>query len=247
MKILVIEDERNVAMMIHSLMTAEGYECLTAFDGISGFQTFETVQPDLIILDWNLPHGMSGIDVCTQIRHSPIADPYILMLTARTDDEDRLDGFSSGVDDYMVKPFHPKELAVRVRALLRRELRHIESPDGQRNGLETSLIETPHLRLCPESLLAETRPSIDVDFTPIPAKLSALEFKLLALLAQRPGRIWPREALLNALWKDRLKRSDRTVDTCVRQIRVKVPAPHATSFIKTQVGVGYFFEDAADE
>lgn len=238
MKILVIEDERNVAAMIQSLMVAEGYECLTAFDGLQGLKQFEVQQPNLVILDWNLP-GVNGIDLCTRIRQSRLVDPYILMLTARQSEDDRLDGFSSGVDDYMSKPFRPKELTVRVRSLLRRELRHPAEAEV--------IIQTSFLRIDPESLTVDVRGVESEPFRPLKVKLSSREFNLLATLARRPGRIWTRDDLLSTVWDSDFLGSDRVVDAFVKQLRskVRIPDPNRSEhFIKTQIGVGYFFEES---
>ena len=241
MKILVVEDEPNLAKMIQSLMEAEGYECFRALDGLQALELFKEHAPDLIILDWNLP-GMSGIDVCTRIRQSSVADPYILMLTARRSKDDRVDGFSSGADDYMTKPYSPKELTIRVRALLRRQLRNHKEE-------EAKLIESAHLRLDTENLSIWTRPTSDSPFKLLGEKLTAIEFNLLATLAQRPGRIWTRGELLDQIWSQDYDGSDRIVDTYIKQLRAKIKVKGdqpSDQFIKTQVGTGYFFEDSSD-
>lgn len=241
MKILVVEDEQNIAKMIRSVMEAEGYECLMALDGLTALELFKEHKPDLVILDWNMP-GMSGIDVCTRIRQSSVADPYILMLTARRGKDDRIDGFSSGADDYMTKSYSPKELTVRVRALLRRDLRNQKEE-------ETKLIESAHLRLDPEHLAIWTRPTSGSPFKPLGEKVTAIEFNILATLAQRPGRIWTRGELLDQVWNPDYDGSDRIVDTYIKKLRAKVKVKAdqpLDQFIKTQVGTGYFFEDSSD-
>lgn len=236
-KILVIDDEPNIVSVIQTLMKSEGYDCLTASDGDQGLRSFEFHRPDLVILDWQMP-GMNGIDVCTQIRQSSIADPYILMLTARESSDDRLDGFSSGADDYMTKPFVPKELAVRVRALLRREFRHIED-----NGV--SMIQTPRLQINTEFFTVAIRSTGEDEFVPI-KDLPTLQFNLLVTLAQHPGRVYSRDDLLSIVWKDDFCGNDRVVDVYIKELRARLKGSAFEpfdKFIKTRIGQGYFFED----
>jgi DNA-binding response OmpR family regulator len=124
MKILIIEDEIEIGRLIEQLLEAEGFTCLTCRDGLNALTIVQNEQPDLIILDLMLP-GLDGLEICARIRQKAgLKDPYILMLTARGEEIDRVIGLSTGADDYMVKPFSPRELVARVRALLRRSLRH---------------------------------------------------------------------------------------------------------------------------
>ena len=242
-KILVIDDEPGVIKVIQTLLNAEGYDCLTASNGREGLTAFEFHRPDLIILDWQMPE-MTGIDVCNRIRQSSVADPYILMLTGRQGPEDRLDGFSSGVDDYMTKPFKSKELAVRVRALLRRELRQEKKDEAEH------LIETPRLRIDTGVFSVSIRATTGDKFVPIKEQLPTLEFNLLATLARHPGRVYSREDLLSAVWQDNFSGNDRVVDVYIRQLRNKLKLPTtdgSNEFIKTRVGTGYFFQDLPHE
>lgn len=239
MKILIVEDELNIARMVQTLMESEGYTCLTASDGLQGLQAFKFHNPDLVILDWNLP-GMNGIDVCNRIRQAGIADPYILMLTSRQAADDRVDGFSSGVDDYMSKPFQAKELTVRVRALLRRQLRRVDQEKS------ASIIETPHLRIDSELLAIYIRSTVEDEFKLLKEELSALTFKLLLTLARRPGRVWSRDNLINAVWEEDFNGGDRVVDAHIKKLRAKLkvcPGDLSDKFIKTKIGLGYFFQD----
>ncbi|NEP46794.1 MAG: response regulator transcription factor, partial [Okeania sp. SIO2H7] len=133
MDILIVEDEAEIAQLIQLYLEKESFTCHICRDGITALEQFKVVQPDLIILDLMLP-GLDGLEVCARIRQQPGSkDPYILMLTARGEEIDRIIGLSTGADDYMVKPFSPRELVARVRALLRRTLRQ----GGQAQGYQT--------------------------------------------------------------------------------------------------------------
>ena len=239
MKILVVEDEPKVAQIIQTLMESEGYSCLTAFDGIAGLKSFEFHRPDLVILDWNLPE-MNGIEVCSRIRQSPLADPFIMMLTAKSEEIDRIVGLSTGADDYMVKPFSPRELVARVRAVLRRQLRHVDSTR------EASIIESPHLCINTGSLIVHMRAREEDEFIQLPGSLGKREFNLLVTLAKTPGRVWSRDQLLNTVWEDDFNGVDRIVDTYITKLRNRLKVPEfdrSNQLIKTKVGIGYFFED----
>ena len=241
MKILVVEDEPNVAKMIQTLMESEGYDCLIADDGAAGLRAFEFHQPDLVILDWNMPE-MKGIDVCSRIRQSSLADPFIMMLTAKGEEMDRIVGLSTGADDYMVKPFSANELVVRVRALLRRQLRHVDESNV------APIIESSHLRIETELSAVYIRPTDEDEFIRIP-KLARREFDLLVYLAERPGRIVTRDQLLSAVWGDDFFGSDRSVDACITKLRMRLKCPgfdRSNQLIKTEIGTGYFFEDTPD-
>lgn len=243
MKILVIDDEPSVVKVIQTLLNAEGYDCLTALNGQQGLTAFEFHRPDLIILDWQMP-GMTGIDVCNRIRQSPVADPYILMLTGRQSPDDRLDGFSSGVDDYMTKPFKSKELAVRVRALLRRDLRQEKRDEAEH------MIETPRLRIDTRVFTVSIRATTGDTFVPIKEQLPTLEFNLLVTMARHPGRVYSRDELLSTVWQDDFDGNDRVIDAYVKRLRTKLKLPttdRPNEFIKTRVGAGYFFQDLPDE
>lgn len=243
MKILIVEDEPKVARMIQTLLESEGYSCLTASDGAAGLQAFEFHQPDLVILDWNMPE-MNGIDVCSRIRQSRgQKDPFIMMLTAKGEETDRIVGLSTGADDYVVKPFSPSELVVRVRAVLRRQLRRLDSTE------EASIVESPHLRINTALFTVYIRATVEDEFIQLPSKLGTLEFKLLATLAKNTGRVWSRDDLLSTVWEDDFNGVDRIVDTYITRLRTKLKVPgfdRSDQMIKTRVGVGYFFEDTSN-
>jgi len=234
MDILIVEDEPEIAQLIQISLEKEGFTCRTSRDGLTALQTFTEQQPDLIVLDLMLP-GLDGLEVCARIRSLRSAkDPYILMLTAKGEEIDRVIGLSTGADDYMVKPFSPRELVARVRALLRRSLRH---------GAQSQVYRTQHfiVDLDQRSALRvlNTTESESLDLT-------TLEFNLLSTFVSYPGRVWNRTQLIDKLWGDDFFGDERVVDTHVARLRKKIePDPAQPIFIKTIVGVGYKFEDVS--
>ena len=231
-KILLIEDEPEIARLIQLTLEKEGFVCQVCDNGLGGLEAFRSQQPDLIVLDLMLP-GLDGLEVCARIRQQPGAkDPYILMLTARGEEIDRIIGLSTGADDYLVKPFSPRELTARVRALLRRSLRHNEP---------RHLYRTQHFIVDVEQRLAR-RHQGDEDAETL--DLTALEFDLLATFVSQPGRVWSRAQLIERLWGNDFFGDERVVDTHVARLRKKVePEPSNPTYIKTAIGFGYKFED----
>jgi two-component system OmpR family response regulator len=196
-------------------------------------ELFSEQQPDLIILDLRLP-GMNGLEVCTQIRHKPVTnDPYILMLTSKGEEIDRIIGLSTGADDYYIKPFSPRELVARVRALLRRRLRESD----RSKLLRTKSFDINLEQHCVSRHLdAESSEQLD---------LSTSEFKLMTLFVKHPGRIWERGQLIEKLWGDDFFGEERVIDTHIARLRKKIePQPSKPRFIQTVIGVGYKFEDS---
>ncbi len=232
MQILIVEDEAEIAQLIQLYLEKEGFSCRSCRDGEAALQVFQEQQPDLIILDLMIP-GMDGLEVCTRIRQKPgNKDPYILMLTAKGEEIDRIIGLSTGADDYMVKPFSPRELVARVRALLRRTLRQ---------GGQTRSYQTAHFSVDLDQRVAhrqaETTETLD---------LTTLEFDLLATFMSYPGRVWNRSQLIERLWGNDFYGDERVVDTHIARLRKKIePDPANPTFVKTVIGVGYRFEDAA--
>lgn len=232
MKILIVEDEQEIAQLISSTLEREGFSCYHCRDGLSALQVFQEQQPDVVLLDLMLP-GLDGLEVCAHMRQKPGAkDPYILMLTAKGEEIDRVIGLSTGADDYLVKPFSPRELVARVRALLRRSLRH---------GGETLVYRTPHFtvdvdqRQASRNLDSEQSEALD---------LTTLEFNLLSTFVSQPNRVWNRTQLIDKLWGDNFFGDERVVDTHVARLRKKIePDPANPTFVKTVIGVGYKFED----
>jgi DNA-binding response OmpR family regulator len=233
MEILIVEDEREIAQLIAKTLTKEGFKCQIAGDGEEALFLFSSLLPDVIILDLMLPK-LDGLEVCTRIRQqNNLKDPYILMLTAKGEEIDRVIGLSTGADDYLVKPFSPRELVARVRALLRRSLRHHQT--------QAKIYQTTHF-------------TVDLDEHKVTlnwennlqeiSNLTTLEFNLLATLISYPGRVWSRIQLIDKLWGNDFFGDERVVDTHIRRLRKKVePDPANPTFIKTVIGVGYKFED----
>ncbi|MEL4897533.1 response regulator transcription factor [Crocosphaera sp. Alani8] len=233
MKILIVEDEMEIAKIIQTTLERESFDCMVAYDGLTALDLFQTQEPDLIVLDLMLPK-LDGLEVCTRIRQKLTAkDPYILMLTAKGEEIDRVIGLSTGADDYLVKPFSPIELVARVRALLRRSLRHSQS--------QNNVYETPHFLVDLDKHSAIKK--IDEKMEE-PLELTTLEFNLLSTFISHPGRVWSRTQLIDKLWGNDFFGDERVVDTHVRRLRKKIE-PNTTNptFIKTVVGVGYKFED----
>jgi two-component system, OmpR family, alkaline phosphatase synthesis response regulator PhoP len=233
MNILIVEDEAEIAQLIQLYLEKEGFTCRTCRDGLTALQIFPEQQPDLIILDLMIP-GLDGLEVCARIRQKPGAkDPYILMLTARGEELDRIIGLSTGADDYMVKPFSPKELVARVRALLRRTLRQ----GGQSQTYRTHSFA---IDLDQRSASRQLGPDKTA-----PLDLTTLEFDLLATFMSYPGRVWNRAQLIDKLWGSDFFGDERVVDTHIARLRKKIePDPANPTFVKTVIGVGYKFEDA---
>ncbi|HEY9771238.1 MAG TPA: response regulator transcription factor [Coleofasciculaceae cyanobacterium] len=234
MKILIVEDELEIAEIIQECLEAEGFSCHVCHDGRSAIRLFGEQQPDLIILDIRLPGGMDGLEVCTQIRQKPVAnDPYILMLTSRGEEIDRIIGLSTGADDYYIKPFSPRELVARVRALLRRRLRISSDRSGSIRTKSFTIDLEQHS--VTRHLDADSAEELD---------LSSSEFKLMALFVKHPGRVWERGQLIDKLWGDDFFGEERVIDTHIARLRKKVePSTSKPKFIQTVVGVGYKFED----
>src|SRR5690348_10429588 len=237
-KILVVEDEVDLCNLIKSHLEAEGHAVAQAFDGPSALALVGSQRPDLIILDWMLP-GMDGLAVCRQVRARHLMP--ILMLTARSEEIDRVLGLEVGADDYVVKPFSIRELMARVRAMLRRvALDSRSAPLAGEAGATPSVdavppaprpIERGQLRIDPASRTA-TLGGVEVDLTP-------KEYELLLLLASHPGRAFSREFLVEHLWGYEYDGFDRTVDTHMTRLRKKLGT--VGEKIVTVWGVGYRF------
>ena len=221
-KILVIDDEANVLKLVSAYLQQEGYTVYTAADGSSGLQAARTYHPDLIILDVMLP-GMDGIEVLTRLRRE--SDVYIIMLTAKTEETDRIVGLSIGADDYVTKPFSPRELVARVKAALRR----LQSGSGP---VEGNVLTFEHIRLDTGSR------KVWVDENEI--ELTAIEFDLLDALAEHRGLVMSREQLLERVWGDGYFGEIRVVDVHIGHVRQKLGND---DLITTVRGIGYRFED----
>ena len=222
-RVLVVDDEPPIVDLVRGYLEREGYEVLAAPDGARGLDLARTSSPDLLVLDVMLP-GLDGIEVCRQLR--TFSDAYVLMLTARGEEIDRVVGLSVGADDYLVKPFSPRELVARVKALLRRPR-------------TTVAAATPPGAAPPAALaLDEGRHEVHVDGVPV--ELTATEFGILAALVRDPGVVLGRAALLDRIWGPDFVGDDHLVDVHVANLRRKLgDDPDRPRFVETVRGVGY--------
>lgn len=236
MKILIIEDEANIAQVLRLYLEQAGYNVLTAGDGVGGLELHAREHPDLIILDLMLP-TLDGMEVCRRIR--AWANTPILMLTARQGEDDRIAGLDMGADDYLVKPFSPREVVSRVKAILRRTAGVL--PTNANEGRSETEVEDPHEHLRFGKLYINI-PARRVEIGGQNIVLTAKEFDLLTTLASSPDRVFTREALLDKVWGYSYLGDGRTVDVHVGTLRKKLEAvndvPH---YIQTVWGVGYKF------
>ena len=220
-KVLVVDDDTKTVELVKLYLNRDGYRVLTAYDGVDALRLTRESHPDLIVLDLMLP-GMDGLEFCRTLRDE--SDVPIIMLTARTTDEDKLTGLGLGADDYVTKPFSPRELAARVRTVLRRL-------PGERGPTEIKHGELVlNFRKQEASIAGRT-----LNLTPV-------EFKLLGVLVKEPGRVFNRAQLIeNALGYD-FEGFDRTIDVHILNLRRKLePDPSHPSYIKTVYGAGYKF------
>ncbi len=224
-KILVIDDEPSIVNLVTAYLKPEGYQVLSAVDGPSGLKAAQAFKPDLVILDIMLP-GMDGLELLSRLRRE--SQVYVILLTAKTEEADKLVGLAVGADDYVTKPFSPRELTARVKAALRR------LQAGAASATESGVLAFRHLRM---DLGART---VSVDDRPI--DLTAIEFDLLRALAENRGRVLTRERLLEKVWGGEYFGETRVVDVHLGHIRQKLGRDE---LIVTVRGVGYRFEDEA--
>lgn len=226
MKILVVDDEKLLVKGITFNLQNEGYEVEAAYDGVTAVDMARREEFDLIILDWMMP-GKSGSEACMEIR--TFSDVPIIMLTAKSEDSDKIMGFACGADDYVTKPFNILELKARIRALLRRS--GAQAQREQRRSL---------LTVGEVSLDTKQRVAIRDGRT---IELTAKEYDLLELLMQHPRRVFSREQLMDQVWGYTYAGDYRTVDVHIRRLREKLePAPATPVYIITKWGVGYYFK-----
>lgn len=224
--ILIVDDEQNILNVVSAYLEAEGYRVHTAMDGLQGLQAARTLKPDLIILDIMLP-GIDGLELLQRLRRE--SDVYVIMLTAKSEETDKVIGLSVGADDYLTKPFSTRELVARVKAALRRF--------GQ-NGTEVK-----------QNVLTFQHVCIDLDARRVwkddqPVELTTIEFDLLHALSEHPGRVLSREQLLERVWGYDFYGEDRVVDVHIGHIRKKIETdPARPQLVVTVRGVGYRFED----
>ncbi|HEY5729756.1 MAG TPA: response regulator transcription factor [Anaerolineales bacterium] len=222
-KILVVDDEPSITNLVSAYLKPEGYEVFIASDGNAGLKAIRAFKPDVVILDVMLP-GMDGIELLSRLRRE--SDVYVIMLTARTEETDRIVGLSVGADDYVTKPFSPRELVARVKAALRR----IETGSG--SGGERSVFSFQHVRIDVGAR------KVTMDENPI--ELTTVEFDLLKTLAENHGRVLSREQLLEKVWGGEYFGEIRVVDVHLGHVRQKLGRD---DLIATVRGVGYRFED----
>ena len=222
--VLVVEDEQDILDLVEFNLAQAGYKVLTAMDGTSGLNSAIQERPDLLVLDLMLP-GMDGKEVCRRLKQNQgTRNLPVLILTALASETDRVIGFEIGADDYLTKPFSPRELVLRVRAILRRFSEPEESNTPLRMG---------NILIDPERHMVKVEDE-EVDLT-------ATEFKLLHHLATHPGRVQTREVLLNKVWGYAYQGYARTVDTHIRRLRKKLEA--GSDNIETVRGLGYRFRE----
>ena len=223
--VLVVDDELKITRLVRDYLEQAGIAVLTASDGPGALAAVRAAKPDLVILDLGLP-GMSGLDVTTHLRRS--SSIPIIVLTARSEETDRVVGLELGADDYVVKPFSPKELVARVRAVLRRV--GAAHPGAEVITAGDVTIDLPRMRV--------TVGERTVDLT-------ATEFDLLATMVRRPGQVFTRSQLLDAVHGVAFDSYERAIDAHIKNIRRKLePDPRQPRYIQTVYGVGYRFTDA---
>lgn len=226
-KILVVEDEPDILELVSYNLAQAGFSVETAADGERAIELIEEDKPDLIVLDLMLP-GIDGLEVCRLLKQKPqVRDVPIVMLTARAEEVDRIVGLELGADDYVVKPFSPRELVLRIRAILRRGV----DPDQGGHEEGEQIVAGP---LCIDPV------GHQVFLGDKALELTATEFRLLLTLVQRRGRVQTREELLNVVWGYEYEGYARTVDTHMRRLRVKLS--EGSGLVETVRGVGYRFK-----
>jgi two-component system phosphate regulon response regulator PhoB len=225
--ILIVEDESALVELLRYNLEKEGFRVSAATDGEEALAAIADTRPDLVVLDWMLPL-VSGLEVCRQIRRKPeTRDVPVIMLTARGEEADRVRGLEGGADDYITKPFSPSELVARVRAVLRRS-----RPAA---GADVLTYAGVVMDLGSHRVLRNGRP----------IHLGPTEFRLLRFLMERPGRVYSREQLLDAVWGRDIYVEPRTVDVHIRRLRKAINGPNDTDLIRTVRSAGYALDELA--
>ena len=227
-RILVVDDELKIVRLVRAYLEGAGFRVVVAYDGQEALAVFRHERPDLVILDLNLP-GMDGLDVCRTIRRR--SDVPIIMLTARIEEVDRLIGLELGADDYVVKPFSPREVVARVRAVLRRTEGLLRQPEVI--AVSDVALDLPRRQARVGGRLLD---------------LTAMEFDLLAVLARRPGQVFSRVQLLDLVQGGAFEGYERTIDAHVKNLRKKLgDDPRRPRYIETVRGLGYRFLEETDD
>ncbi|WP_203333203.1 response regulator transcription factor [Planococcus beigongshangi] len=229
-KILIIEDEQSIATLLSYNLTQAGYETVIANDGKEGYELALSEKPSLIVLDLMLP-SMDGVEICKELRIQKVSTP-IIMLTAKDDEFDKVLGLELGADDYMTKPFSPREVVARIKAVLRRS----EGTRVNKDDPASSEIKSGELKVYPDRYEAFMRDE-QLEFTP-------KEFELLVYLMENKNRVLTRDQLLSAVWKYDFAGDTRIVDVHISHLREKIEEnSRKPVFIKTIRGLGYKFEE----
>lgn len=225
-RVLVIDDEKDIADLISYNLKKEGFNVASSADGYEGLNRVRSEDFGLVILDLMLP-GIQGMEVCRVLKRDPKTEQIpIIMVTAKGEEPDRVLGLETGADDYITKPFSPRELIARVKAVLRRSARKPE--ERQEVTIGGLVIDRESYRVMKNGILLD---------------LSATEFRLLLFLAERRGRVFSRDQLLDAVWKDEASVEPRTVDVHIRRLRTQIEdEPANPSYIKTRRGIGYYMD-----
>ncbi|MDI6865251.1 MULTISPECIES: response regulator [Thermodesulfovibrio] len=225
-KILIVEDEKEIAELIAYSLKKEKYDISIALDGETALKKLRETVYDLVILDLMLP-GIQGLEICKIIRNnSNMQKTGIIIVTAKSEEFDKITGLETGADDYITKPFSPRELIARVKAVMRRTLSAVSN---------NQIIKIKDLIIDKEKYLVTVKGQ--------PKRLSATEFKLLLYLAERPNKIFSRDHLLDAVWGQDIYVDPRTVDVHIRRLRLKIEDyPDNPEYIKTLRGIGYYIE-----
>ena len=224
MKILVVDDEALLVKGIRFNLQNEGYDVITGSDGLDAVHLVQEQHPDLVVLDVMMPN-MDGLTACSKIRE--FSDIPIILLTAKTDDMDKLIGFDHGADDYLTKPFNILELKARIRAMLRR-IGSSEKATGNTLTIGSITLDLDARNAYRSGVLAD---------------LTAKEFDVIEFLMRNPNRVYSREALLDTIWAYEYRSDIRTVDVHIRRIREKLEEkPAEPKYILTKWGVGYYFK-----
>ena len=226
-KVLVVDDEKKIVDIVTAYLEKDGYKVISAYDGKTALDMARNRAPDIIILDLMLPE-ISGWDVCRILRAE--SSVPIIMLTARDEDTDKIVGLELGADDYVVKPFNPKELIARIRAVLRR---------GSRADIEKRVIEIGDLSIDMEKYEVRRGGRL--------IALTRTEFELLSVLAKSPGRVYSRLQLLDKVQGEAYEGYERTIDSHIKNLRKKVEIdPDNPTYVSTVRGIGYKFGGAGD-
>src|SRR5579859_5300936 len=234
-RILVIEDEEGIVHLLTLYLKDAGFEVAVAKDGADGLALHARLQPDLVILDIMLP-AIDGFEVCRRIR--AWSQTPILMLTARGSEDDRIQGLELGADDYLVKPFSPRELVSRVRAILRR----VGSSEPAETGSASNIPSSSNDSVLRFPGLTIDMPARRVEVNGAETPLTPTEFDLLALLARSPGRVFTREILMNKVWGYDYLGDGHTIDVHISALRKKIETGSEQRYITTVWRVGYRFE-----